>query len=371
MRYNAGIFQTCNGTAWSTASNIELSNLNADYWGNGIPSIVIDGTTAAANAANGAGIIFNGSVNPFLLGTSDQTGATDVANFYVHGGNALSNNNAGIVTTEGGTAHGTGTGGTLYFNSGPSTYGTSGGITFVIASGGSAQGAFSFFKSGVASVVGQPWVATGVDGQGYWDTEWHINASLLGGNATMITSGSQTTFLETTNGSLTMTPRSGSAAAGTVCATTNATTTPTTSTSVCGAGNEGIGISFTNPIAGAYYDVCIDFMDYCVASSGGKCQDAFALNETPTNAQTISTQGDNIQGYVHGGMTIATGTGETVGTPIHMCQTFTWANTGIRAIRLMYKSTITDTVTTHLIVADGGPIGSTDRLVYFTVRRIL
>lgn len=200
--------------------------------------------------------------------------------------------------------------------------------------------------------------------------EWHINASLIGGNATLITTGTQTTFLEMTNGSLTLTPQAGSKPAGTVCATTNAATTPTTSATTCAAGNEGIGIAFIPDDTSRYYSVCVDFMAYCVASTGGKCQDAFQLIETPTTAQTLTQQSGNIQGYIHGGMTIATGTAETVGSQMHMCGTFKFTSGGTKAIRLMYKSSITDTVTTHLIVADGGPIGATDRLVYFTVRKL-
>ncbi len=202
------------------------------------------------------------------------------------------------------------------------------------------------------------------------DSEWHINAALVGGNATLITTGSQTTFLEMTNGSLTLTPDAGSQAVGTVCATTNPATTPSTGATTCGAGNEGLGLSFAVPKSGIFYDVCIDFLAYCVAATGGKCQDAFALIETPVAAQTLTTTGTNIQGFVHAGMTVAGGSGEIVGTPIHLCSTFTWGSTGIKAIRLMYKSAIVDTVATHLIVADGGPIGATDRLVYMTVRKL-
>lgn len=199
-----------------------------------------------------------------------------------------------------------------------------------------------------------------------WQGGWFIDADMIGGNFTMITTGSQTTYLEMTNGTITLTPKTGSAAVGVMCSSTNSAATPSTSATTCSAGSESIGISFDNPTANVWYDVCVDFMAYCQADAGNACKDAWQLIETPTNAQTLTTQGGNIRGFVFQG----SGTDAIGSDSIRLCNRFTWASTGTRGIRLMYKASMTGTVDTHLIVADGGPTTTTDRNIYWTVRRV-
>ncbi len=165
----------------------EISDLQTNYWGNGIPTIVIDGTSTAANTSNGAAIIFQGSINPFLIGTQDTTSTTDSANMYLHTGNQTGSGNAGAVEIDGGNALGAGHGGSLFFSAGSSATGTSGSMTLLINPGGAAQGTFSFLKSGVPSVVGQAWIATGVDGQGYWGNLSAASGSFVSADAKTIT----------------------------------------------------------------------------------------------------------------------------------------------------------------------------------------
>lgn len=58
--------------------------------------------------------------------------------------------------------------GSISIDTGAASVGNSGGISMTIGSAGGTQGEFKFLKSGVASVVGQVWTASDVDGTGYW-----------------------------------------------------------------------------------------------------------------------------------------------------------------------------------------------------------
>jgi hypothetical protein len=64
----------------------------------------------------------------------------------------------------------TGASGKLSLTTGNSTNGNSGNIEMLIGTAGGTQGSFKFLKSGVASVSGQVWTASGTDGTGYWAT---------------------------------------------------------------------------------------------------------------------------------------------------------------------------------------------------------
>jgi len=59
---------------------------------------------------------------------------------------------------------------TLAVGTAGATSGNSGDLLLTIGTAGGTQGAFKFLKTGVASVAGQHWIASGTDGTGYWGT---------------------------------------------------------------------------------------------------------------------------------------------------------------------------------------------------------
>jgi len=179
---------------------------------------------------------------------------------------------------------------------------------------------------------------------------WYVDAEISGGNPSLGTA-SVSSYTELTNASLTMTPRSGSAAVGIMCSSTNAATAPTTSTSTCAAGSESLGANFVVPRSGSY-DVCMDFSHNATVDQAVGVNAAFQVVETPTNAQTITTEGGSRIQSSHTGMAIASGNSDSKTFPHKVCGQFNWSS-GTKGVRLMYEQLVGGTPVTSQILADG------------------
>lgn len=194
-----------------------------------------------------------------------------------------------------------------------------------------------------------------------WSSVYYVAANLTGANPSMGTSN-QTSYVEITNSGLTLTPLSGSAAAGVMCSTTNAATAPSTSPTTCAAGDESVGISFTIPTIGSY-EVCAYFPHYISNGATGDAAVTFQLIETPTNAQTLTFQsGARITSA------LSTASIQVI-HPNSLCGIFTWASTGTVGVRLMYEQAITATVNSNLILSDENTSNG-QRAMLFTVKRL-
>lgn len=178
---------------------------------------------------------------------------------------------------------------------------------------------------------------------------WYVDAEISGGNPSLGTA-SVSSYTELTNASLTMTPRSGSAPVGIMCSSTNAAATPTTSTSTCSAGSESLGGTFVVTRSGSY-DVCMDFAHNATVDQAVGVNAAFQVVETPTNAQTITTEGGSRIQSSHTGMAIASGNSDSKTFPHKVCGQFNWS-AGTKGVRLMYEQLVGGTPVTSQILAD-------------------
>jgi hypothetical protein len=191
---------------------------------------------------------------------------------------------------------------------------------------------------------------------------FHAEGSFTGANFDL-GSSAQASFIEMTNGSLTFTPESGSAAIATMCSSTNAATAPSTSASTCAAGSESNGVNFTITRAGLYM-VCADFSAYAQSSTGAalNVSDRFQLIETPTNAQTQTT---NTKSMVWAAKFGAIASNDAIATnAFTICRNFNFTSTGTKGVRLMYAmAAATVAASSHLILSDN----SDSRTVHWTV----
>jgi hypothetical protein len=204
------------------------------------------------------------------------------------------------------------------------------------------------------------------------NTPWYVDAIIYGANLTLDTTA-VATAKEMGDAGLTMAVGTGSAAAGIMCAGTNAATSPSTSTTTCAAGNEVLGFNASFPVAGSY-EICFEYNHYMSADSNEALDTYFRIDETATTcAANPCTSTQAISGGLHKtnsmlqGMTIATGTASIVQHPIKQCETFNISSAGIHGYRLMYNLAIGGTPNAHLITADGGNGG---RNVHITVRPV-
>ena len=217
------------------------------------------------------------------------------------------------------------------------------------------------FEFSVPCVGYQPSTITVPNAQG-----WFVDANIAGANPSLGVAA-VSSYTEITSASLTMTPRSGSAAAGIMCSSTNAAATPTTSTSTCSAGSESVGVSFTNPTIGAY-KVCAYFGHFVQMDTSEAIATAFQLVETPTNAQTITTEGGT---RVPGGYTAgsATSTSQSATFPHTNCAIFNFSSIGTKGIRLMYEQAVSGTPNNSFLLGDqDGATGQRDMRI--TVERV-
>ena len=196
---------------------------------------------------------------------------------------------------------------------------------------------------------------------------WFVDVNIAGASPSLgVTNVSS--YTEITDAGLTMTPKTGSAAAGVMCSSTNAATSPTTSTSTCAAGSESLGFNASIPVVG-WYEVCAYFSHYMAVDSGETVQAAFEVIETPTNAQTLTQEGGSRIVSRHSGMTIATGTGSDAAMPHTNCGFFNLTSTGIHGFRLMFEQSVSGTPNASQILADASAsVGQRD--VRFTMRPV-
>lgn len=195
---------------------------------------------------------------------------------------------------------------------------------------------------------------------------WYVDVNIAGANPSLGVAA-VSSYTEITNASLTMTPRSGSAAAGIMCSSTNAAATPTTSTSTCSAGSESLGANFNLPRSGTY-EVCVYFSHFARADQGESIFSTFQIIETPTNAQTLTLEGGSRITSGLSGMTIASGTQQASYIPNTNCSLFNWS-AGNKGVRLMYEQRVTGTPNDSLIVGDADSTGG-QQDIRLTVRPV-
>lgn len=184
---------------------------------------------------------------------------------------------------------------------------------------------------------------------------WFVAANIAGANPSL-GGADLTSYTEIANGSLTMTPVSGSQPVGIMCSSTNAAATPTTSTSTCSAGNESVGANFSIPAVG-WYEVCLQAGVLLSTSVGSSIDATFELIETPTNAQTTTQEG---KARVNFANSVASSNSVY---PLNLCGSFYFSSIGIKGVRLMGEQDITGTTDTQ-IKADGSTnLGQRDILI--------
>lgn len=111
------------------------------------------------------------------IATGDSTGAS-TGDISIYPGYTPVGSTGGIFMGSNNST--TGDAGGFEFFGGNSGAGNSGDVNFVIGSATVTQGNFKFFKTGIPSVVGQVWTASGVDGEGYWD-DFSLGANSVNG----------------------------------------------------------------------------------------------------------------------------------------------------------------------------------------------
>lgn len=183
------------------------------------------------------------------------------------------------------------------------------------------------------------------------DAAFMVDANISGANPDLGTSA-VTSYTEITNGSLTLTPASGSAPVGIMCSSTNAAATPSTSPTTCSAGSESVGFNVNVPKAGVY-EVCGYFAHGVSVNSGAGVSVAFQWVQTPANAQTNTSLGGTRLNSGYNALTVAGVTsGATSLLPQTNCAIFSIASTGVTGFRLMYEQTVSGTPSSNVLVAD-------------------
>ncbi len=190
---------------------------------------------------------------------------------------------------------------------------------------------------------------------------WYLSAKVTGGNPVLAFTTSAT-YKEIPAGSVfsgTLTPTSGSVAAGITCNLTSHAADPSTSATTCnstGAAGDAtkgtLGVSF-NIGAPGIYEIC--FYAGWFGQAGGSAvlfQHTFGLVETPVNAQTATITGVNQVGFVYDAAANL-----HVGIQAAICEPFNWrsATTGdLKTVRLFYNQTITTTAANNAFLCDNG-----------------
>ncbi len=185
---------------------------------------------------------------------------------------------------------------------------------------------------------------------------WLIVAKLSGADASL-SSSTQSSAIEMLNAGATLTPSDNSAPVGVMCQTTNAATAPSTGATTCAAGSESYGINFAIPWPGDYR-VCAQFSLNLAGTSDNYSVVQPVINETPTNAQTITTAGK----YVSMARAFTGGSGLTYNSffPFVQCETFNWTGFAagtVKGIRLMYFNDATGTGGSNTVITTGTGAG--------------
>lgn len=167
---------------------------------------------------------------------------------------------------------------------------------------------------------------------------WYIDATIDSTSSPDLGISNVGSATEITNANMTLKPRTGTAPVGIMCSSTNAATAPSTSNTTCAAGDESVGINFAIPKAGAY-EACFFASHVMQADATEFIRTTFKLNETPTNAQTITTSGGAAQLSILGSV----GTDQVATNPFGFCEIFNFTSVGTKGIRLMYEQSVTGT----------------------------
>lgn len=155
--------------SWAAALAIELTALVSDSIAADFPALLLDGTTAEAVAAGGAGIVHKGTSStgaPFYLTTQDVSANNSLAVNISSGFNSGAGTSGDVNVFSGGA---TGNTGGLNFWTGPSSGGANGNMVFQTDLGAGTDGVIRF-KDGTQGTSGECWVSTDVNGSGNWDT---------------------------------------------------------------------------------------------------------------------------------------------------------------------------------------------------------
>lgn len=161
-----------------------------------------------------------------------------------------------------------------------------------------------------------------------------------------------TSYAEITNGSLLMTPKTGSYPIAIMCSGTNAAATPTTSTSTCSAGDESVGFTVNIPHRGLY-EVCMDYSHNIQADSSGALFAVFDIKATPTNAQTISLNGNVNKMNQFSPGTVGGLTDAKMASPISSCAYFSFSGSSSTiGFRLMYTQDVDGAVDSSILIGD-------------------
>lgn len=182
-------------------------------------------------------------------------------------------------------------------------------------------------------------------------TGWYINAAFTGANPSLGTSA-VSSYTEIIDAGLTLTPKSGSAPAGTMCSTTNAATAASTSATTCAAGSESLGIAFALPWPGNFR-VCASISTSATVDAADAYSTIIQLIETPTSAQTLTLESGPKLDFNMFGPTGATD--HVVGLAGQLCGTFNWKHKAagtVVGVRLMYEQAIAGTPDSHIAVCD-------------------
>lgn len=194
-------------------------------------------------------------------------------------------------------------------------------------------------------------------------TAYYVKAKLTTTAATSLGVSAILTDTEVAASDMTMTPYSGSAAAGTMCSSTNSATSPSTSATTCAAGNEVYGGSFTIPTVG-HYEVCLDFSWRTQTDGGEALDNVFFLGETATNSTTILAEGVRLDVYSQAPDSTAN---MYIDHGIRLCSIFNWASTGTKGVRLFVQQFIAGTPDVSQILAEEG---FASRNAVFSVKRL-
>jgi uncharacterized delta-60 repeat protein len=120
-----------------TRVSLELTNIVSDVWGTDVPAIVLDGSTPEAEAAYGAGIVYDGNVNQggLLLITKDTTTADGSASIFINTGyNSSTADTGGLYFYSGNQTGSAGNSGETIIATGTSANGDSGNIELLTGS---------------------------------------------------------------------------------------------------------------------------------------------------------------------------------------------------------------------------------------------
>lgn len=166
------------------------------------------------------------------------------------------------------------------------------------------------------------------------DQGWFVAGEITGANPSLGTSA-VTSYTEVTNGSLTLTPFTGSAPVGVACASGTASVV---GTYTCGV-NESLGITFNAPQSG-FVEVC---MAYTVSGATGNTT-TFQISQTSASSSTITANGIQRTSFYDSSTTVA------VGSTQRNCSPFA-VTSGQNTFRLMFEM---DAATNApAIIADG------------------